>query len=872
MRILGINKNSRLNPKSKALNPKQAQMSEVLPPQRDPPTGGTITKTKYSLENLKFEHWNLFRILNLEFRIFSIISLSSVFLSGCIQKSQIDKAREYSRQSRDYYQRAIAKYQDLITQGRDKDLAYFELGLLYYQQAEYELASAYLSKTSLLQAEKYCALALYKNNDFTEAREAFRKLNNPDSEALYYYGRVCDELNLYDQALDIYGQIVEEPYKSRAQNQIQLITRSGESLYLENLSSRLQEIVKTSPSQDEYPNAGALILLSDEEIELSQENTAVYLERFVIKILNERGKQNFSEVVIGYDSTYEKVELEYARTIRPDGVIIPVGSRHIRDVSKYLNFPLYSNARARIISFPEITRGCVVEYKYKIYRNQLLNEDDFVLSYRLQELEPVIQAKLKLIIPAEKPLHYKILNPDYNKFQANLVPVINPVRSKSLETSAPLTARTSNGVNEHPEYKEYLWEFKDIPAIIPEANIPPNSRINPIILISTFGSWQAVYDWWWDLTLDKIQADEAIKQKVLDLTQGLETILDKARAIYNFCAEDIRYVGIEYGRAGYEPHKAVDIFFNKYGDCKDQAILLITMLREIGLEAYPVLIGTDDYLNLEEDFPSVNFNHCIAAVRLDEDLVFLDPTCTTCSFENLPAGDQERRILVFTDTGFQIQATPIYPAQHNCVRQILKTKINPDETIQAERSVLTLGLYDAGQRFWLKYSSEDAISEKLKQAIQEISAAARLIKYDIQNLDNLNKNVILNYSFSGREYWIKAGKLRIFPQLALMDTTAVAKQVRRYPLDLGLPSTKEIQVEVILPRNFKLEYLPANFKRSSPWLDLTVEYHLEGRHLYFKQITRIKKRYILLSEYLKFKAFLEDISTQIRKRVVFRRG
>ena len=772
------------------------------------------------------------------------------FLSGCVQKSQLDEARDYIKQSKAFYQRAIAKYEELIAKAKDQDQAYYELGLLYYDRGEFDLASQYLSKTKNPAAKKYCALALYKTNDFTEAIDAFKKIDNPDSETLYYYGQTCEKLNLYDQALDIYQKINEEPYKSQAQSQIQLITRLGEDLYLENLSPGLQEIIKTAPSQEEYPNAGALILFCDEEARLNPQKTAVFFEHLLIKILNERGKQDFSEIAISYDSTYEKVELEYARTIRPDGVVIPVGSRHIRDVSKYLNFPLYSNARARIISFPEITQNCIIEYKYRIYRNQLINEDDFILSYRLQESEPVIQANFKVVIPLNKILHYKILNSDYNKFQANLEPTIE----------------------ENPKSKEYLWKFRDIPAIIPEANMPADSKINSIILVSTFNSWQEVYKWWWDLALDKIQADDAIKQKVAQLTHDKQTLLEKAKAIYNFCAEGIRYVAVEYGQAGYEPHKAVDIFFNKYGDCKDQAILLITMLRSIDLEAYPVLIGTDDYLDLEEDFPSVNFNHCIACVRLDGDLIFLDPTCETCGFNNLPAADQKRRVFIFTDTGYKIETTPLYPAEHNYVKQTLSMKINPDETIEAERMVATKGMYDAVQRAWLKYSTADAISESLKQAIQGIVPCARLTKYDIQNLDSLNENIILNYSFLGREYWTKAGNLRIFPELALLDTSAVARETRQYPLDLGLPAINETELEVILPRRFKLRYLPANFKKSSPWLDLSIEYHLKGNRLYFKQTTQIKKRYISLSEYLKFKAFLENISTQIRERLVFQRG
>ena len=787
--------------------------------------------------------------------IFCLILLPFTFyllplLSGCMQKSGLDEAREYTRQAQDYYQRAIDKYEELIAEGKDKDLAYFELGLLYYRQGEYGLASRNLSNTTISEAEKYLALSLYRINDFTEAKEAFKKIENPDEETLYYYGEVCEELNLYDEALDIYSKINEEPFRTRAQDRIQLITRLGEKLSLENLSPRLQEIITNAPPAEKYPNAGALILLCDEKVELAPENNAVFQAHLLIKILNERGKQVFSEIVISYDSTYEKVELEYARTIRPDGIVVPVGSRHIRDVSKYLNFPLYSNVRARIVSFPEIAEGCVIEYKYKIYRNQLVNEKDFVLSYRLQELEPIIQAKFRLITQAQRPLHYKVLNSDYNTAQAKLEPTIK----------------------ESAEYKEYLWEFKDIPAIIPEANMPPNSKINPIILISTFVSWQEVYKWWWGLAQDKIQADEAIKQKVKELTEDKATVLDKVRAIYNFCAEDIRYVAVEYGQAGYEPHKAIDIFFNKYGDCKDQAILLVTMLQEAGIKSYPVLIGTDEYIDLQEEFPSINFNHCIVCVEINEELVYLDPTCSTCSFGNLPSDDQNRKVLVFTEAGYRIETTPIYPARYNSLRKILRMEINPNETIKAERMVYTFGQYDASQRIWLKYSSQEATSENIKQVIQGIVPVARLINYDIRNLNDLNKSVILSFSFSGREYWIKAGNLRLFPPLTRLDTSLVAKQERRYPLDLGLPNTVVSELEVVFPRKFKLKYLPADLKLSNPWLDLSVEYSVKENCLYFKQVTRIKKRFVFPAEYPEFKEFMENVSTQIRERVIFQRG
>jgi transglutaminase-like putative cysteine protease len=145
-------------------------------------------------------------------------------------------------------------------------------------------------------------------------------------------------------------------------------------------------------------------------------------------------------------------------------------------------------------------------------------------------------------------LNYKFINAQYNKFSAKLDPVIENTDDK----------------------KVFSWQMENIPEIIPEPDMPPTSRSNPIILISTFSSWDEIYKWWHDLYKDKINIDSDIQNKINELIKDKNSEEEKLRSIYNFCAQDIRYVAVEYGQAGYEPHDAKEIFKNKYGDCKDQ--------------------------------------------------------------------------------------------------------------------------------------------------------------------------------------------------------------------------------------------------------------------------------------------------------------
>lgn len=772
------------------------------------------------------------------------------FLSGCIPKIGLNQVQDYVKQSQFYYRAAVAEYKNLITKGYDLDRLHYELGKLYYSHGESEKAIEEFKETNENQAKKFLAISYYRLSNFTDALEVFAKFEFNDDEYLYYYGSTCEKLNLYDKAQDIYNKITEEPFRELARKRLDKIAQLSRGLYLKDLEPDLQKIIINAPRKESYPEAGALILLAEENIEVTKENTATYEEHFIIKILNERGKKDFSEVTIGYDSTYEKVELLLARTIKPDGTVVSVGTKHIRDVSKYLNFPLYSNARAYIISMPEITEEAVIEYRLKIYQNQLINKKDFILHYRLQEREPIIAANFKLILPEAKRAHIKILNEGYNKFNARLNPEVMKQNNKI----------------------SYKWEFKNLPQIIPELNMPPDVEINPAILISTFESWREIYDWWWNLTKDKIKTSEQINKKIKELLKDLKTDEQKLRAIYNFCAKEIRYVAVEYGQAGYEPHKAEEIFINKYGDCKDQAVLLVAMLKQTGFKAYPVLIGTKDYFDLYEDFPSVLFDHCIAAVEMGQEIVFLDPTVEVCSFRDLPSDDQGRKILLFKEDDYKIETTPIYPSEHNSIKQNIDIRINKQEAIFARKRIFTYGYYDQLQRFWLIYTQPELIQQSLKEKIQEISIGAKLINYHIKNVDNLDKTVVLEYKFSGPEYWTTAGSLRILPQLATpIDSSLVAKDRRSYPIDFDLLDNKEINFNIAFPSNFKVKYLPENVYIDRPWLELSVEYHFKDNIIYFREKICLKKRFILPSEYPEFKKFYLDLGKKIKQRVVLER-
>ena len=778
--------------------------------------------------------------MKIQNRVIKIL-LVAFLVSGC--QASLEGPANLAQESESAYKKAVAAYQRLISRKKNNASLSRELAWLYFNHGDYSGAIEILENSPDMKAKALLAICFYKSGDYTQALSLFERTGKiPDDQYLYYYGLTCQKHNLYEQALEAFKQIKGLEYLAKARQRINAIQGQSRGLAL---SGELKKQIEQA-TQEKYPLAGAVIISVEETVNLLPDNTLVSDSYTLVKILNERGKKDFSEIVIGYDSTYEKVEVESARTIKPSGEITVVGEKDIRDVSRYLNFPLYSNARARIISMPGISAGAVVEYKIKTIQNQLINKKDFDLAYSLQENEPIARAGFRITLPKNRQLKTRVLNSEYNLKGLSLSPLISETQQERV----------------------YTWEFKDIPQMELESDMPPVSEINPIMLISTFDSWEEIYKWWGDLAKERMTPDADIASKVNALIKGQKDAEGKIRAIYNYCAQEIRYVGVEYGQAGYQPHSAAEIFKNKYGDCKDKAILFIAMLKAAGIEGYPVLIGTRGTPATQEDFPAVNFNHCIAAVELDGKTLFLDITAEVCSFGDLPRDDQDRRVLVFKKDKYELPVIPLLGAEKNVIRYTTAMKLAPDETVRAQREVQASGELDQAQRYWLRYTPPNLIEQALKEKVQSMVTSGNLIRYNYENTQDLNSPIKLSYEFEGRNFLSRAGSARIIPQLTKIDTSQVAKDTRTYPLELGQPNINESQLIIKLPGNLKVKYLPETLDVKSQWLDYSVGYKLKDQALEITQRQALKKREVSLSEYPLFKQFLEDLAVKADEHII----
>jgi hypothetical protein len=106
------------------------------------------------------------------------------------------------------------------------------------------------------------------------------------------------------------------------------------------------------------------------------------------------------------------------------------------------------------------------------------------------------------------------------------------------------------------------------------------------------------------------------------------------------------------------------------------------------------------------------------------------------------------------------------------------------------------------------------------------------------------------------------------PQLASLDTSVVSKDKRRYPIDFEILDTKQVELNLELPKNFVIKYMPEDLKQDSPWLGVTVQYKEEGNKITFKQTIELKQNRIPKDSYPDFKNFLEILAKKIKQRIV----
>ncbi|MBV9088223.1 MAG: DUF3857 and transglutaminase domain-containing protein, partial [Acidobacteriaceae bacterium] len=401
-----------------------------------------------------------------------------------------------------------------------------------------------------------------------------------------------------------------------------------------------------------------------------------------IRVQNEAAVQALGQMIFGYSSGNEKLSVDYLRARRSDGTAIDASLDAAQDLPAPVarQAPMYSDYREKHIPVPGLRPGETLEYHIITTIEKPLFPGQFWLAYGFEKNAIVLDEQLEVSIPKGRDIKLKT-QPGHD------------------------AAITSEG-----DQRVYRWTGSHIEREATDSKDAKNKSRKladtPDVEMTTLANWSEVGRWYADLEKDRIVATPEVTAKAAELTKSAKTQQEKMEILYDYVAQNFRYVSLSFGVGRVQPHAASEILTHQYGDCKDKHTLLAAMLGSVGIPAYAALISSQH--DTDADIPSpMQFNHMITAVPQGKDFIWLDTTTEVAPFRLLAASIRGKKALVVAPDGTaSLVETPKQPPIENMQKVDIEGKVSELGRLQAHVRVLTRGDSELAFRAMFRRASQ----------------------------------------------------------------------------------------------------------------------------------------------------------------------
>jgi hypothetical protein len=577
-------------------------------------------------------------------------------------------------------------------------------------------------------------------------------------------------------------------------------------------------------AKESYPAETKAVILLD-QTEDTILNPGEYTEHYrrVVKILRPEGRD---EGDIGVDlEKQDKITFLHAWSIDASGRKYELKEKDFAERSPY-SVELYEDIRFRTATAPAADPGSIIAYEYEVHRHSWFDQ----LEWFFREGNPVHESSFALALP--QGWEYKT----------------------AWATATPVEPTQTGG-------NRWQWTVHDVPAIENEPHRPAMLALAGRMEVTFFApgggnvhfaNWDSLGRWYTSLTDGRRAGSPEMIAKVNELTAGKTDFDGKVRALASFMQKDIRYMGIEIGIGGYQPHFATDIFHARYGDCKDKATLLSAMLEQVGIHSDYVLIDTHRGI-VSPDAPSTFFNHAILAIELPLDtkldgyhsivqstsgkryLIF-DPTDEFTPLGNLRPELQDTYALLVTDNGGEVIHTPVQSPDTSLLTRTGHFMLNSDGTLSGEVLEDLTGKHASNFRESMFDANQQQRTHLFEEQLNDSLQGATLLSADIQQLDDLEKDVTVALKFSSEKYGQLSGPLMLVrPRVLGEKSFMVEHKERHYPFVLGGVTQEADTFEIQIPKDYVVDDLPEPVTIDSGFASYESKVEVQGTALLYKR-------------------------------------
>lgn len=170
------------------------------------------------------------------------------------------------------------------------------------------------------------------------------------------------------------------------------------------------------------------------------------------------------------------------------------------------------------------------------------------------------------------------------------------------------------------------FEERGIDGLDYESDIPNEYIAARFLQVTEYRSWGEVAKWATGLfPTDSVLPAEL--RPVVERLRALRTPEEQAAKALQWVQDEIRYFSVSLGESSHRPYPPAVVWQRRFGDCKDKTLLLVTLLRELGIEATPALVASQNRKLPTRQLPNPDiFDHVVAQVRINGATYYLDGT------------------------------------------------------------------------------------------------------------------------------------------------------------------------------------------------------------------------------------------------------
>lgn len=274
----------------------------------------------------------------------------------------------------------------------------------------------------------------------------------------------------------------------------------------------------------------------------------------------------YGETFIVYNPLYQNLKINESYTLMANGKKVTTPANAFNEVLPGFaaNAPAFNALREMVVTHTGLERNATIYLDYTIHSNKgsfpALGGNEL-----LAEAEPLKNLIIRIRIPAEVDLFYKVFNADFPP------------------------AITKEG-----SFKVYTWQLKDLSAYSPEDHQQGGRALYPRLIFSTNNDYSKVLSFLTDQPAFKSKPTEEMRSEVVQWSNETKDPLEIALKIQEKVVNDFRLIDVPLRYTGYSCRTPDQVWNSNYGNSLEKTLLLTTLLNSANIDAMPSFITNKD--------------------------------------------------------------------------------------------------------------------------------------------------------------------------------------------------------------------------------------------------------------------------------------